>query len=171
MTPPHDARLELVDGEVVQLTFPTAFHNWIVKIVARNLDEVVEPNNLGLVVPADTGFILSEDPASLRGPDVAFLSARRLATIDLRANIPGAPDLAVEILSPNDRAVEVRKKVDQYLQAGARAVWVLYPETREVEVSEPGRRRRILAADEILEAPELLPGFRVTVRDLFPDYP
>lgn len=169
MTPPEDGRLELVDGEVVRWTFPTPKHNRIEGRLYRLLQDFAEPLGLGLVFSSDAGYILSREPPTLRGPDVSFLRAERAEVIDFEENIPGAPDLAVEILSPNDKAIEVRKKVDQYLAAGARAVWVLYPETREVEVSEPDRRRHVLAADDVLEAPEILPGFRIAVRDLFPD--
>ena len=168
MQPPVDGRLELVHGEVVKLTFSTPIHNWVCLRVARILADFVEPRGLGLVLPADTGFVLSREEPILRGRDVAFLSAERAARIDLRRNIEGAPDLAVEVISPSDTISGMREKVEQYLAAGGRAVWVLDPDATEVKVYEPGQRPRILIAEDTIECPNLLPGFAMRVSELFP---
>jgi Uma2 family endonuclease len=168
LSPPEHCRYELVEGEVVELTFPTPLHNVTVFRVSRMLAQFVEENGLGIVFPSDTGFVLSRDPGTLRGPDVAFVCAERAAGLDLRANIPGAPDLAVEVISPTDTIRAMRRKVDQYLAAGCRTVWVLDPDKREVEIFECGTRPRVLLAEDSLECPELLPGFGVQVCDFFP---
>ena len=168
LTPPEHCRYELVDGEVVELTFPTPLHNLTVGRVFRILEAFVEENRLGIVFPSDTGFVLTRRPGTLRGPDVAFVRAERASGLDLRANIPGAPDLAIEVVSPADTIRAMRHKVDQYLAAGCQAVWVLDPEKREVEIFEPGGRPRVFLAEDSLECPELLPGFVVQVADLFP---
>jgi Uma2 family endonuclease len=76
----------------------------------------------------------------------------------------GAPDLAIEIVSPGDDASDLRQKVKQYLDAGALIVWVVYPRTEQVEIYTPGNTARILGIEDTLEAPELLPGFRLPVR-------
>lgn len=168
MQPPVDGRLELVHGEVVKLTFPTPIHNLVCLRVARLLAEFAEPRNLGLVLPADTGFVLSREDATLRGPDAAFLTAARAAQIDLRRNIEGAPDLAIEVISPSDTISGMREKVEQYLAAGCRAVWVLDPDATQVEVYERNERPRILIAEDTIECPGLLPGFAMRVAELFP---
>ncbi len=168
LPPPEHCRYELVDGEVVELTFPTPIHNLTVGRVYKLLEQFVDEHRLGMVFPSDTGFVLSREPATLRGPDVTFITAERATGLDLRANIPGAPDLAIEVISPTDTILEMRRKVDQYLAAGCSTVWVLDPEKREVEVYEPGARPRVLVAEDQLECPELLPGFAVRVDELFP---
>ena len=168
LPPPEHCRYELVDGEVVQLTFPMPIHNLVVGRVFRVLEQFVEENGLGIVFPSDTGFVLSREPGTLRGPDVAFVRGERAAGLNLRANIPGAPDLAVEVISPTDTIRAMRYKVDQYIAAGCKAVWVLDPEKREVEVFEPGARPRVLLAEDSLEHAELLPGFSIRVNGPFP---
>jgi Uma2 family endonuclease len=168
LAPPEHCRYELVDGEVVELTFPMPIHNLTVGRVFRILERFVDEHRLGIVFPSDTGFVLSRDPANLRGPDVAFVCAERAAGLDLRANIPGAPDIAVEVISPADTIREMRRKVDQYLAAGCKAVWVLDADKREAEVFEPGERPRVLLPEDTLEHTGLLPGFAVRVGELFP---
>ena len=168
LPPPEHCRYELVEGELVELTFPTPLHNLTAGRVFRILEAFVDGRGLGIVFPADTGFVLSRELATLRGPDVAFVRAERAAGLDLRANIPGAPDLAVEVISPADTIQAMRRKVDQYLAAGCSAVWVLDAEKREVEVFEPEARPRVLLARDTLECADLLPGFAVRVGDLFP---
>ena len=168
LPPPEHCRYELVDGEVVELTFPTPLHNLTVLRVSRILEQFVLENELGIVFPADTGFVLSRQPGTLRGPDVAFVSAERAAGLNLRANIPGAPDLAVEVISPTDTLRGMRRKVDQYLAAGCRTVWVLDADKRGGEIFEPGARPRVLLAQDELTCPELLPGFAIAVDELFP---
>lgn len=168
MQPPVDGRLELVRGEVVKLTFPTPIHNLTYARVWELLRSFVEEHGLGMVFPADTGFILSREGPTLRGPDVAFITADRASRIDLRRNIEGAPDLAVEVISPSDTISGMREKVEQYLTAGGRAVWLLDPDAVQAEVCERGRRPRILIAGDTIDCPELLPGFAMQVAELFP---
>ena len=168
LPPPEHCRYELVEGEVVELTFPTPLHNLTAARVFRLLERFVEEKRSGMVFPADTGFVLSRNPGTLRGPDVAFVRAERVAGLNLRANIPGAPDLAVEVISPTDTIREMRRKVDQYLAAGCKTVWVLDADKREVEIFEPGARPLVLLAPDELTCPELLPGFVIVVDGLFP---
>lgn len=170
MRPAPDRRYELDQGEVLELTFPNPWQNLVTGKLYRLLEAFVRERKLGLIFPSDTGFILSNDPPTLRGPDIAFIGNQRLAGLDLRANIPGAPDLAVEVLSPGDSYSDVRRKVRQYLAAGCRTIWLVDPEARTVEIHEPGipTSRELSAADR-LEAPDLLPGFAILVAELFPD--
>lgn len=85
----------------------------------------------------------------------------------IRGYFPGAPDLAVEVLSPDDRPSEVREKVAEWLGAGALAVWVMDPKGRTVTVHEPGRRTVRLAATEVLRGGNALPGFEIAVGEIF----
>jgi Uma2 family endonuclease len=162
-----DVRTELVDGEILQISPPGYRHGRICVRLSRRLDEFVERSNLGAVV-SEVGFILRRDPDMVRGPDVAFLSAPRLAELpDPSKFWPGPPDLAVEVLSPEDRASEVSAKVGDYLDAGAVLVWVVDPESRTVSAYRGIQSVRVYRGDDELSAEDLLPGFRLKLADLF----
>ena len=91
----------------------------------------------------------------------------RTLSLDLKRRFEGAPDLAVEIISPSETAAEIAHKVGQYLHAGVEVVWVIYPEDQTIHVFESSKNGRILEADDLLEAPGLLPGFSIPVSELF----
>jgi Uma2 family endonuclease len=109
-------------------------------------------------------------PRRVRSPDVAFVAAGRIPVDAPDAGfleIP--PDLIVEVSSPNDIADKVERKVREYLDGGVRLLWVVYPETRTVLVRRPGGADTTLTEDDMLEGEDVLPGFSVPVRDLFPE--
>lgn len=163
-----DIRTELVNGEIVKMSPPGYRHGRICVRIARRLDEFVESRKLGAVV-SEVGFILRRDPDLVRGPDVAFIDKTRLGKIgEIPQFWPGPPDLAIEILSPDDRASEVLAKVGEYLEAGAQLVWIIDPDSRTVSAYRGIHSVRIFQADEELSAAEVLPGFRMKVADLFP---
>jgi len=123
-------------------------------------------NPIGEVLTSDNLFVLG--PSIKRIPDLSFMTTERVRQIQPDADIEGAPDLAIEVLSPSDTATAVRKKVKQYFAAGCRAVWLVYPESREIEVWESARGpAKIVTADDTLEAPEVLPGFSVKAGRFF----
>jgi Uma2 family endonuclease len=157
-------RYELDEGELATMTEPMPRHNLVRDNIAAVLRDFVQPRKLGRVF-TETGYQLS--PETVRIPDVSFVPAERMRTVDLDRRIPGAPALAVEVVSPTDLAQELAHKVDQYLAAGVRVVWVVYPNTREVHVFREGGVASVLGADDILEAPDLLPRFAVPVGQLF----
>ncbi len=134
--------------------------------LARLLDEHVRQYGLGVVL-AEAGFILSRDPATVRGPDVAVvLKARVGDQLPIRF-FPGAPDLAVEVLSPDDGPGEVAAKVADYLKAGSGAVWVIDPEGATLTVHTRGVSLKYGREEDVAGAP-VLPDFRIAVRDLLP---
>ena len=167
MQPPDDGRCELDEGEVVFMTFPNPRHNRVVLKISLLLEIFVQEKDLGIVFPSDTGYVLSREQATLRGPDVSFVRKDRLAALDLTHNIAGSPDLAVEVVSEHDTAPRLRRKVRQYLAAGAQTVWVVYPEEREVHVFEVSGQTRVLGSEDSLTCPNLLADFSVTVGKLF----
>jgi Uma2 family endonuclease len=117
-TYPPDGRWEIVEGRLVTMT-PTGYeHAGIVATITALLHQHVTSQRLGRVVTGETGFILSRDPDTLRAPDVAFVSAER-DDPDERGFFPGAPDLAVEVVSPQDRQQDVEAKARAWLEAGA----------------------------------------------------
>lgn len=114
-----------------------------------------------------TGYVLSRDPDTLRIPDVSFVSAARLPGDEVPETFwPLAPDLAVEIVSPHDRAEDVHSKVREYLDAGTRMVWVLWPKRRSVTVYGVGGDSRELGPEDALDGDDVLPGLRVRVAEL-----
>jgi len=162
-----DVRTELVDGEVIEMSPPGYLHGRICVRFSRRLDEFVEKHDLGAVV-SEMGFILKRDPDVVRAPDIAFISKARMGELpDKRKFWPGPPDIAVEVLSPDDRASEVLAKVGECLQAGAGLVLVVDPETRTISAYRGIQSVRIYQAGDELSAEDLLPGFRLKVADLF----
>ncbi len=161
-------RFELVRGELVEVPGTSALHNFIVMTVARLLDTFVRPRRLGVVASDGASYLLTRSPDVLRIPDVSFVTRGRVPESGIpRRYWPLAPDLAVEIVSPSDRASDLREKVRDYLDAGTRLVWVLWPEDRSVTVYAAGSEVRELREGDELDGGEVLPGFRARVADLF----
>ncbi len=163
--PGHEGILyELSRGELIQMTPGRPRHNRVRDRLARRLMEFVETHMLGEVF-VETEFQLTED--TIRIPDAALVTSDHLKGLDLDQPIPGAPALAIEVVSPNDLAEELAIKVDQYLVAGASAIWVIYPKTREVHVFQHDRTNRLLVEHDALEDQKLIPGFSMLVNTLF----
>jgi Uma2 family endonuclease len=158
------SRAELVAGRVVELTPPGLRHGVVAAAVVDALRGQVTRRGLG-VVATETGFILSRDPATVRAPDVAVVLQGRLGDQVAVRFFPGAPDLAVEVLSPDDRPGEIAAKVADYLQAGTAAVWIVDPEAETVTVHTRGVALRYGPEEEVSGAP-VLPDLRIAVRDL-----
>ncbi|HEY6293499.1 MAG TPA: Uma2 family endonuclease [Terriglobia bacterium] len=157
----QDVRYELVEGELIRMSPGMLPHNQIRDRILVRLLTFVESRRLGMVV-SEQAFQLSH--RTVRVPDVAFLrSGRPLAT---DRPIEGAPDLAVEVVSPSNTPREIDQRISDYFAAGCRRVWVVYPDDREVYIHGlAGVTRR--RADDPLEDPELLPGFSVKASELF----
>ena len=160
--PDDGMRHELDEGELISMPPTVGLHGKVLTETVFILRSFVA-RSLGLVL-TDTGFRLN--PGTVRAPDVAFVRAERADNLDLERRFEGAPDLAIEIISPSESAAHIAHKVEQYLHAGA-MVWVLYPGHGTVHVFESSKNARILEGDDLLEAPGLLPGFSVSVRRFF----
>ncbi len=166
--PDDGYRSELVRGRLVREP-PVGFeHSGLGVRLAARLLGFVSGSGLGEVVGADAGFVLFEDPPTVRAPDVAFVARERIpASGPPRGFFPGAPDLAVEIVSPSNTPLEIREKVRDYLAAGAREVWVVEPRGRTVTLYRAGREIVLLSEGDELGGGEVLPGFRMRVREIF----
>lgn len=160
---------ELIDGEVVEVSPVILRHAVIVTTIARLLDNHVAHHDLGIVATGDPGFVLRRGPDTVRAPDVSFLAWDNPASADLpeRGFSEGAPTLAVEVVSPDDRKTEIHAKAQQFLDAGTRQVWVLWPVQRVLTVYDPDGTARELDAEARLDGGAILPGFCVRVGDLF----
>jgi Uma2 family endonuclease len=161
-------RQELIRGEVTSMSLPGGRHGKIAGKILRLVGNHVEAERLGDTYAAETGFIVAHDPDTVRGADVAFVRTERLAAITQPEKyVPFAPDLAVEVLSPNDRDDEVEEKVQTWLRAGALLVWTVDPDSRTVTVYRAGVEPVTLAADQQLTGGDVIPGFACTVADFF----
>jgi Uma2 family endonuclease len=158
-------QIELDEGELITMAPASEDHGFIEIELASRLHQFVKAHQLGRVYAGDTGFRLSDD--TVRSPDVAFVRKERVAQLRSQGFAKGAPDLAVEILSPSNSFRQMTRKVRQYFAAGCHTVWVVHPDRKEVEVFEATGADRTLTAEDVLEAPVLLPGFSVPVAELF----
>jgi Uma2 family endonuclease len=159
--------LELVKGVPVQMTPTGTVHGalslWLGHLILVYVDE----HDLGLVTAAETGFILAQNPDTVRAPDIGFVVKDRLTEPVPERYFPGAPDLAVEIVFPGDTASDIHDKVMDYLQAGTRLVWIVYPRSRTVAVYQAGAAGLILDSGGTLDGGDVLPGLSLPVRDIF----
>ena len=166
---PRDGqRHELVRGELRTMP-PAGFEHgrWTGRL-DRSLGNFVEAHGLGEVVPGDVGFRLATDPDTVRAPDVAFVRRECLLAADrVTGYWPGAPDLAVEVISPNDLYTEVEDKVAEWLEYGTRLVFVVNPRRRTVAVHGPDRPLRLLTVDDTLDGEDVVPGWTLPLRALF----
>ena len=168
--PDDGYRYELVAGEIRKMTPASIEHGLVAGRLDRLLSQHVFLNKLGETLVAEPTFRLSRDPDTVRVPDIAFLRSERLRGRDRReAFWPGAPDLAVEILSPSDTPSEVDEKVAAWLNAGAAMVWVVSPGLRTVTVHCSATDIQTLTEQEELDGQDVVPGFRCRMADLFSD--
>lgn len=166
--PRGKVRRELIAGELREMT-PTGFEHGNVAInFTLPLASYVKEHNFGKVHAGETGFILSRDPDTVRSPDVMFISHQRLASLSKpRGYFPGAPDLAVEVISPNDTYSEVEAKVEEWLSAGCRMVVVANPRNCTLKVYNSPTEILVLGIEDIFSGADVLPGFQLPVREIF----
>lgn len=166
--PKDGNRHELVKGELLTMPPATFEHGVVGTNIATPLDRHVRANNLGTVVNANTGFLLAENPDTVRAPDVGFVRRDRIQATGMPKKYwPGAPNLAVEVVSPNDTVYAVDDKVEEWLDAGAGLVWVVNPRRRTVTVHRPGSAPVILTTADTLDGLQVVPGFTLSVADVF----
>lgn len=158
---------ELVQGEVVEMAPVGGYHSDTQRKLAMLMGLHVDRGDYGALV-VELGFRLAADPDTVRAPDVSFIAAEQLRTMPLSAGFyPGYPDIAAEVVSPGDTVTQLDAKVQDYLDAGTRLVWVVNPGTRSVTVYSPGGQVRLLSADDALTGGAVLPDLEIPVRDLF----
>jgi Uma2 family endonuclease len=161
-------RYELVKGELIEMAPTGGRHGRVAIRIGSRLNTYIEQEDLGEVFAAETGFLLERTPDRVRAPDVAFVSKNRLPPGDLPVGfVDIVPDLVVEVISPGDTASYVQAKVEDWLSAGVRLVWVFYPDTRSVASYGSLDEVRILTESDRLQGDPVLPGFSCLVTDLF----
>jgi Uma2 family endonuclease len=161
-------RYELVAGELREMPPSGWRHGKVTSRLNARLDYYVEEHNLGVVFGAETGFRLASDPDTVRAPNVSFISKQNLPEREPSDGFwPGAPDLAVEVLSPGDRTGEVDEKIDAWLAAGCTAVWVVDPRLKTVTIYRSRRNIQVKAVGDELRGDPVVPRFSCEVAELF----
>jgi len=166
--PDDGVRYELVAGELRKMT-PAGFHHGaIIMNISSPLAQHVKAHALGIVCGAETGFRIAHAPDTVLAPDVAFVRRDRLSPSGVPAGYwQGAPDLAVEVLSPSDTVFDVDAKVAAWLEAGAAAVWIVNAQRRVVTIHHAGEPPRTFSETEILADAGVVAGFQMPVAEIF----
>ncbi len=167
---PDGDHYELVDGELVE-TDMGGKSSWVGLEVAARLREFARKRRGSFVFPEGAGYrCFPDNPEKVRRPDASFIDTGRLpGAVPPEGYILVPPDLAVEVISPNDSYYHVEKKVDEYLEAGVRMVWIVNPDNRTVRVVTRGQKEIVqLGPDDELTGGDVLPGFSCRVAEFFP---
>jgi Uma2 family endonuclease len=159
-----DRLLEYIGGEIVEVV-SNSYSSIVAGQVLIDIGAYVRREKLGYVTGEAGGYAVSGERYI---PDVGFISKAKQPEPPRETYIPNPPDLAVEVLPPTDKPKEMRVKVIHYLAAGT-TVWVVDPEARTVEVYTPGPRVKTLGIDDMLDGGDVLPGFTLAVKGIFPD--
>jgi Uma2 family endonuclease len=168
MLPDDGFRYELVKGELRRMPPAGSEHGVMAMNAALVIGQFVKAHGLGVVFAAETGFRIASDPDTVRAPDLSFVRRERIPEGGIpRGFWQGAPDLAVEVISPSDTYTEVEEKVNDWLAAGTRLVLVLNPCTHTVSVYRSATEVARLTESDTLDGGQVLPGFSCRVADLF----
>jgi len=159
---------ELVKGELLRMSPTGDEHGDVTMALAGPLYQHVKANDLGKVYAAETGFKIESSPDTVRAPDIAFVCKKR--TIEsgrIRGYRDGAPDLAVEVMSPGDSKRTVAEKTNEYFEGGARLVWVVNPKSKTVTVYRSPSDFTVLTERDMLDGGDVVPGFQINVAEIF----
>jgi len=166
--PDDGYRYELIAGELRKMTPAGWKHGAVGGRLQGSLAQHVENRGLGRLFLAETGFLIGREPDTVRAPDIAFVHKDHLPAEDPEeAFWPGAPDLAVEVVSPSDTFSELDEKVKAWLDAGSLMVWVVNPQGRNVTVYRSATNIKTLGEEDELDGEDVVPGFRRRVGDIF----
>ena len=160
---------EIVDGELVMSPKNDFFHGDICTRLSAALLTFVRSGRLGAVLDSSTGFWMNN--RNCRAPDISFIRKERLQALGFKSNsqnfFPGAPDLAVEVLSPNNTRAEIDERLKDFFGSGTQIAWIINPDTECVEVCHAPDQRKLVGSGADLDGEHLLPGFRYPIADLF----
>ena len=170
LTITRDAIFELVDGELVEKAMSIE-SSWIGAVIVRKLGNFAEDKTqLGWVFGSDCGYqCFGASARKVRKPDVSFITREKLPERRFTGGYAKfAPDLAVEVISTHDTMEEVELKIEEYLKAGTRSVWVVHPRARVIDVYRHDGTVLRLRENDTLKEPDLLPDFVCLVKELLP---
>jgi Uma2 family endonuclease len=160
-------RCELIRGELRMMSPAGGDHGQTTGRLHVLIGHYVLTNRLGEVFAAETGFVLERNPDTVRAPDIAFIARDRVPDARVKGFLAIAPDLLVETLSPDDRASEVSAKIQWWLGHGVREAWVVDADNRSVTVHQRDGTIRRYGPRDTIESPDLLPGFTLSLREIF----
>jgi Uma2 family endonuclease len=165
---PEEKRYELIRGQLVEKEMSKK-SSWCGLRLGGRLEAFVERKRLGWVFGADQGFTCFDDPGMVRKPDASFIALGRMSVDEFEEEgyCPIAPDLAVEVISPNDLSYDVEQKRDLWLDAGVRLVWIVNPKQKTVSVHSRTGETALLRPGGTLDGGEVLPGFSLPLDELF----
>jgi Uma2 family endonuclease len=167
-----DARVEIVQGEMIEMPPVGMLHHLVAGNIYRALYSFVEHHESGYVFMDGLLCLLDIQGEGIRGavvPDVCFIVRERISRgYDLSRPFPGAPDLAVEVMSPSDSVEAVLAKVRLYLEKGSQQVWVVYPQQREIHQYIQGEAGvHTYSGTDVIDTSALFPGLALAAQDLF----
>src|SRR5919109_774726 len=163
--PDDGFRYELIRGELRKMAPAGHQHGRIAINVTTPLDQHVRAHNLGTVYAAETGFKLASNPDVVRAPDIAFIRRQRVEEVgNVEGYWPGAPDLAIEVISPSDTYTEVQEKILDWLEAGTQMVILVMPRKRTVTVYRSLTDIIMLTERDTLDGGDVVPGWKMPVR-------
>lgn len=166
--PDYGLRNELVRGEVRWMVPAENVHGKLAVSVTISLGPHVRENDFGTVFAAETGFKVASNPDTVREPSVAFVRRERMEAVgEVEGFWPGAPDLAVKVIPPNDLYTEVEEKVAGWLEAGTRMVLVVNPRNRTVAVRRSASGIMVLSEGETLDGADVVDGWSFPIHDVF----
>ena len=170
---PEDGYIhEVVDGELVMSPKNDFFHGDICSELLTALRTFARSHRLGTVLDSSTGFWMKN--RNCRAPDISFVSRDRLERLGFkrstRAFFPGALDLAIEILSPNNTRAQMDERLRDFFESGTQIAWIVDPDHYRVEVCHSPVRRNLIGSGGFLDGEHLLPGFRYPIADLFKEW-
>lgn len=161
-------RYDLLKGEMRKLSPAGSEHGAIIVRLTVALGQYVEENDLGEVFAAETGFKLASNPDTVLGPNLAFVSNEKIPPTGIPVKFwPGAPDLAVEVISPGNTHREIEEKIEAYLATGVRIVWIISPKNRNVIIHRSNSEPVMLTESDTLDGQDVVPGFRYSIAKLF----
>ena len=167
----RDRKYELIDGELIEMSPANSLHAWLASELSAQLRNFASSGNLGYTF-VEVGVFPAPDRSTLLAPDVAFFSAERLLPPFPQTFAGFMPDLAVEIASPSNTITELRQKAATYLRHGSRLVWLVLPDQEGVEICRLGDDEQLtfefVGPDGSLSGEDVLPGFELEIRRLFP---
>jgi Uma2 family endonuclease len=160
-------RCELIHGELIMMSPAGAEHGVVALRIGRFLGNFVDDAGLGVVFGAETGFKIDNNPDTVRAPDAGFARKSRLGQRITRKFFDGPPDLAVEVISPDDSRRKVNDKANMWLAKGTMTVWIADPKTMTIAILRVGQKPQVLGRGKLIRSEPLLPGFELSVDSIF----
>lgn len=161
-------RYELINGELITMPASGSPHGRITMRLSVPLAQFIWDHELGEVFAAESGFQLTFNPDTVLAPDFSFFARQRWEEIgEHKGFTPGAPDIVVEVLSPDDRRSKVNAKISLWLVGGAKQVWIVNPKTSTVTIHRSPSDSITFSGSDELQADDILPGFRLSLDRIF----